>query len=685
VPGLPDPRRVRPRPEGGMSGLLLALVLAAPGAAPALRLDKMARLLALEDRRTTGAGELERYLRDPDRGLRRRAALAAARIGDASAVPSLIELMNDGEPEVRQMAAFALGLVGDRLAVERLLASLQDTDATVRGRAAEALGRLGDPRAGPAIARMIVESAPKGAPVVAVRGDDPGSERDPWLELRLALFALARLKDARAAESALVSEGRSRFDWWAATWTAMRLESPLLRPVLLAGLASGEPLSRSCAARGLGALKDAASLDAIGALVRDDDPVVVVSAVRALGAIGDARGLPTLSTALLHRDPQVVREALLAIAAMPPDRALRARVVPFVGHERPMIRAAALQALARIEREEFSLVLSGLDPDPEWSVRAALAAALGERGDESSVAILFEMLKDADVRVLPAVLEAMRKARGADAAATLRQHLEHADVAVRAAAIEGLVELQPAGLVALLEAAYRRGGSDRDFDARLAAVAGLAAQKDEAARRLLRVAAQQDGSRVVRQRAARALQDAGEAAPPVGPEWEGRPILDYRDAMLPYDPPPGVSLYSPRAILHTTRGRVEILLNIVEAPLTVRNFVDLARRGFFDGLVFHRVVPGFVIQGGDPRGDGNGGPGYAIRCEVGQRPYGRGAVGMALSGKDTGGSQFFVTHVPTPHLDGGYTLFGNVVAGMDAVDRIEPGDTIDRVEIWDGS
>ena len=164
-----------------------------------------------------------------------------------------------------------------------------------------------------------------------------------------------------------------------------------------------------------------------------------------------------------------------------------------------------------------------------------------------------------------------------------------------------------------------------------------------------------------------------------------RPPLDYREAMAPFDPPAGANIYTPRAILYTRRGKIEIHLNILEAPLTVQNFIDLARRGFYDGLTFHRVVPGFVIQGGDPRGDGNGGPGYMLRCEIGERPYGRGAVGMALSGKDTGGSQFFITHVPTPHLDGGYTLFGWVASGMEVVDQIQPGDVIDKVEIWEGN
>jgi cyclophilin family peptidyl-prolyl cis-trans isomerase len=116
----------------------------------------------------------------------------------------------------------------------------------------------------------------------------------------------------------------------------------------------------------------------------------------------------------------------------------------------------------------------------------------------------------------------------------------------------------------------------------------------------------------------------------------------------------------------------------------VDSFITLARKGYFNNLTFHRVVPNFVIQGGDPRGDGEGGPGYQIRCEVNTRPYARGAVGMALSGKDTGGSQFFITHSPQPHLDGGYTVFGQVISGMEVVDRISRGDVIRRVEIFEG-
>jgi peptidylprolyl isomerase len=136
-----------------------------------------------------------------------------------------------------------------------------------------------------------------------------------------------------------------------------------------------------------------------------------------------------------------------------------------------------------------------------------------------------------------------------------------------------------------------------------------------------------------------------------------------------------------RAIVKTTKGEFVLQLLPDDAPFTVLNFVRLSREGFYDGLLFHRVVPNFVIQGGDPRGDGWGGPGYTIRTEVTMRGYERGSVGIASAGKDTEGCQFFVTHSATPHLDGRYTIFARVVKGMDVVDAIQINDRILSIRI----
>ncbi|MGZ8796354.1 MAG: peptidylprolyl isomerase, partial [Thermoanaerobaculia bacterium] len=133
---------------------------------------------------------------------------------------------------------------------------------------------------------------------------------------------------------------------------------------------------------------------------------------------------------------------------------------------------------------------------------------------------------------------------------------------------------------------------------------------------------------------------------------------------------------------HMTRGVIDLTLLAHDAPMTAWNFAQLARNKYFDNTTFMRVVPNFVIQGGDPRNDQNGGPGYSIRDEINLQKYTRGAVGMALSGADTGGSQFFITHSPQPHLDGGYKVYGRVSAGMNGVvDHTERGDRVETITI----
>ena len=141
-----------------------------------------------------------------------------------------------------------------------------------------------------------------------------------------------------------------------------------------------------------------------------------------------------------------------------------------------------------------------------------------------------------------------------------------------------------------------------------------------------------------------------------------------------------------KAVITTEKGIFTIEFYPESAPLTVDNFIKLAKSKYFDGVAIHRVVSNFVVQDGDPRGDGNGGPGWSIRDEINMIPYERGTVGMALSGKNTGGSQWFVTHSPQPHLDGGYTVFGKVNENdMKIVDNLVRGDKILSVKIIDGN
>lgn len=136
-----------------------------------------------------------------------------------------------------------------------------------------------------------------------------------------------------------------------------------------------------------------------------------------------------------------------------------------------------------------------------------------------------------------------------------------------------------------------------------------------------------------------------------------------------------------KAIIETEKGNIVIELFDKEAPKTVENFVKLINKGFYDGLNFHRVIDNFMVQGGCPTGTGTGGPGYSIKCEINPKKHRTGTLSMAHAGKNTGGSQFFITHAPQPHLDGVHTVFGQVKEGMDVVNKIKQGDVMTKVTI----
>jgi peptidyl-prolyl cis-trans isomerase B (cyclophilin B) len=140
-----------------------------------------------------------------------------------------------------------------------------------------------------------------------------------------------------------------------------------------------------------------------------------------------------------------------------------------------------------------------------------------------------------------------------------------------------------------------------------------------------------------------------------------------------------------KAEMLTDRGLMTIEFYEQDAPIAVKNFVDLSKKGYYDGVTFHRVLPDFVIQGGDPTGTGGGGPGYTIKCELfgGNQYHDRGVLSMAHRGRDTGGSQFFICHSRrgTAHLDGNHTCFGKVVDGLEVIDAIRQGDVIQKITI----
>jgi cyclophilin family peptidyl-prolyl cis-trans isomerase/HEAT repeat protein len=629
--------------------------------------------------------DLIRMTTDEEARVRRRAALALGRVGLPAAVPSLTTLLTDAEPEVRQMAAFALGLLGDASARPALQAALADVEPIVQGRAAEALGQIGD-RSDAAAVSAMVQAHVKAGVLAGIGPDDLTHPLAPPVEAaRLGIYALVRLASYDALAAAVLDAGRQPVSrWWPIAYALQRLGDPRAAPVLQQLAATPGRYTAAFAIRGLAAAKATAAVPALRAIVerRQADPAVVVQAMRALAALGDATLEPLLLKIIVDpaaADPALQAEAMTTLGAV--ARADTADLlVDLLASPAPAVRATALRALARVDADTLMITLSGLEPDRDWTVRAALASALGTVPTERSLPLLTALLDDRDQRVVPAVIAALVAAKPPDVEALLTARLRSDDFAVRAAAANGLADLKAVAAVPALVAAYRGSGGDSTYVAR-AALLGALHRIDPAAARPLLLEALRDQEWAVRVRVAALLKEQGVTE---GTDDSIRPAASGAAVDSPAWQAVVAPRFSPRAFIETDKGTIEIELAIVDAPLTTRNFITLARAGFYNGVAIHRVVPDFVIQEGDPRGDGEGGPGHTIRDEINQRPYLRGTVGMALDWEDTGGSQFFITHSPQPHLDGRYTVFGHVVAGMDVVDRIVPWDVVRAVRIRDG-
>ena len=628
--------------------------------------------------------DLLKLLVDAEPRIRRRAALAVGRVGLTDGVEPLQTTLSDNDPDVRQMAAFALGLLGDTRAVAALTTALQDPQPRVRGRAAEALGLIGDAGASAAIGQMVGAYVKQGA-IASLAPDDEQFPGTPESDaVRLGLFALVRLKawDPLAA-AVLDTSGRPVSEWWPIAYALQRINDRRALPALQQ-LAQGRGrYTTAFAAKGLAAFPDPSSIPVLTRLLVNakGQVPVTVSAIRALAQIGgrDAAAAVLRTLEVDNVDPNVALEAVDALGVLKSADAL-----PYIQNlmtdRWPTMRAAAIRAAARIDPEGFLITLSGMDVDPNWIVRAALADVLASLPAEMAVGRLRPMLADSDRRVFPAVLSALVKLKAPDADQLALSALKDPDFGVRAAAAEAVGTLKPNGGAAALRDAYKTGEGDANYTARAAALTALAKYGAPEATSTLRTALA-DRDWAVRVHAADLLKSLDPSATDV--QSAIRPVPNQ--PIAPYTSPDLVGPpYSPHVYIETTKGTIEIELAVLDAPQTSQNFMTLARKGFFNGLQIHRVVPNFVVQDGDPRGDGSGGPGYTIRDELNDRPYLRGTVGMALDWRDTGGSQFFITHSPQPHLDAKYTVFGHVVNGMDVVDRLQQLDTIQRVRVWDG-
>jgi cyclophilin family peptidyl-prolyl cis-trans isomerase/HEAT repeat protein len=619
------------------------------------------------------------------------------------------------------MAAFALGEVESEVGANALLAQLKNKSGAVelRARAIEALGKIAAalPREKEARQREL------GAAILETLKSESGQ---PVILLGLTAALRSRPADAGPTLAKFLTHANARVRADAANALArLRLKdgTEQSRKQLASDL---DPIVRANAARLLGIAEDKQSVDALLARVTDDkDSRVRVNAIRALAAVKDpraaepllARGKFLAQQGLANRPAELneileIATTLGRLLAQKDDQAaitwLR-KINEALNHTAPEIDLAFVRIAPATYLAEFGTADQAKRKVQEmilldWRAAAGVAAGLGDIAalpetvsNKSELAATAQTLLRAmlDYRnsglnintlvavhseyAIPDVLRAVAAFKPADLASVARTHLSNSDVIVRGTAADLLADLPPSEEnTRSLVQAWPQAANDTLNDAAISIVDALGKQKTDAANDQLKEALK-SGDPLIRRRAAAALQasGAGDFSAQIGTVHTRNTDADYRRALSRI----GKNV---RAVVTTSKGSFTIEFLPEAAPLTVDNFVQLAQRNYYRNITIHRVVANFVIQDGDPRGDGNGGPGYQIRCEINEVPYDRAVVGMALSGKDTGGSQWFVTHSPQPHLDGGYTVFGRVVAGMDVVDKIVRGDVIQSIVIRQG-
>ncbi|MDX1530699.1 MAG: HEAT repeat domain-containing protein [Rhodothermales bacterium] len=648
--------------------------------------DTLQALVEAQSRRD--AETLAAALRADDPAVRARAAFALGSVQDAEAVPALRPLLHDPEPRVRADAAFALG---------------QSADSTVAPALLEALGREEDP----AVQALLVEAL----------GKTGG---------RTSLTALAatRLPDRLDAVRALAFARyglRDRHHPAAVDWLAEHLTVPdslvrLHAAYYFGRMRDPQPwlhvADRVAAASESLSADDPAQMHLALALGRLPNKPIETRRLRLLRESADWRVRTNAARALAGSPTVPAQEALLAALDDPSPHVAQTAASALAGADSPApatVDAAAkwladhaadwrtgtalLPLLVAHGREAAALAWTdALDAQvpPEWErpfARAAALGALGAAGSPEAMERLVDAAAAADSRVAYAALEALKtrwaRERSAEAAPTyfgvFAEALRRRDLATAYAAAPALTDslFVPLGTAAVLRETYAAMTVPDEIESMVAVVRAVGAVPDTAAVTFLLGVTLEGPHPTIREAAAEALTtrfSEGIVVEPTGLQPPAFPALDWA-ALRRLGP-------HPRLALETDRGTVVLELDAEEAPLTVQQITRYATEGRYDGVPFHRVVPNFVVQGGDyTRADGFGGPGSFLPSELTRLGYAAGTLGMASAGKDTEGSQFFVTHSMQPHLDGRYTAFGRVVAGQDVVDALFVGDRVLRARV----
>ena len=622
--------------------------------------DTLRNLALWEDQRVTDNGRIFEYLKEGSPLVRRRVLEAVGRMQEPEDAARVIPSLKDRNRDVMREAVFALGQIGNRDAVKPLLearggASPEDVALVV-----EAIGKLGGDDAVQALVDLLRDFN------AVVRG--------------AAALALARTPGEAAAGALLlaVHDPDASVKWRAVYAIEKQPVLPRTCQTLTECLESDDPLVRAHAARALGKLECHGGAKPLLALLSDADPRVAVNAARALGDLKSKDAVQPLATIVMshksHDLRAVAAEALEKIG----EKGARDALMQGLMDKSVLVRTHSVRALAACLGEKSEMFIDQARRDGSRLVRAAAIECYGQAGITKRTAEIDRIaVGDKDPMMRAAAVSALGKLKDPGVPPLLPPKLVDPDYTVAGAAVTAIGEQEYRAAVPALVDAYHAPHGREFVDVQLEIVTVLGALGAVEAESLFVEATTHEDYRV-RNAAAEALTTLGKTPPAMPPARAARETSYDRSRRKLLAPPTGIR----RAVIVTQHGRIEVDLFGDDAIQTVSNFIDLAKKGFYKNLTMHRVVPNFVVQGGDPRGDGAGDAGYTVPAEVSRHTFGEGYLGIADAGKDTGSCQWFITFSPQPHLSGRYTIFGRVTKGLDVLWTIDRGDTFD-VQIVD--
>lgn len=635
---------------------------------------EMYRIVEAEDQRRLHDPFLAEMLRSRDSRLRDRALVALGRIADPSSLDDILSFLNHDKVSTRVSAADALAVLGNDAALAPLRHRFsQETSPRVKVALLSAIGQLGGQEDVPLVASAVMDDRHPSVRAAALEtlGTIWLKATADWATPEGLLKRLTELTLSSKKTSINAGYALSRF-------RGSPAQLPLI-DVAQAIETSRWDEARALLMRTLGKIKtDASGEIARRRLAQDPWWGARVEAVRALSVhAATSENLASMKNALSDPNPHVVIEAMSDLGHF---GSASSALVPDVEHNwlhssSAWIRGTALETLASMNFEGLrSYVDAALRDDDQYVLQSGVRC-LAKLGTAADLSRLVSFIEGPDsvlaIRALEALGDVAPEKIPAQTKETLETLWQQHDPVLATLIVDFATKQKWSDLLPIFVDDYSifNGPDGVDVRSIILNMAGLLGSHDDATLKDFVTQALTDPNRNVIAAAADAFKlltgvDASDRIPLVSRDYQ------------PTAAPGRINhAMTQKVVLITSRGSVELRMTR-DAPVVAENFIRLVNQGFYNGLVFHRVVPNFVVQGGDPRGTGYGGPGYSIRDSFSPRRHIRGSVGMASSGKDTAGSQFFINHAANLSLDWKYTVFANVTVGMDVVDRLEEGDSI---------